>query len=258
MATDDELGYYPELAAEVDEEEPTTEITIDEEEEEHREEDPKEEMMRLRIEMEEMRRERAESRRAAPTEREEPIRPEARQTQTQRGPLFDPQKFAEKYNTDPIGALADFANNIDRATEERVRAARAPLAVQQTKSEIDRFRRRANLDEDEAKIFDAMVDKIPDAALAEADPASVREQLEVVRHAAIGKAYDERRRAPKPKTPSYSASSYGSTPVKGKQTFRVTAAEQQFIDDSLKQGLSKKDALEIIRDNPDLFPKGKR
>lgn len=156
------------------------------------------------------------------------------------------EQLQNAYLSDPAEAML---NLFDMAKKEAIAEARQsfiPVAGQTTRFAIDQFRRGQNLLSDEAEEFDALISQISESDMANANPAMLSKQLEILKHAARGAALEKRTNKPQVRVPMYSAGNSIPTTSGSKVNVKLTKGQKAFWDMGIENGLRPEQIMEVI------------
>jgi hypothetical protein len=156
------------------------------------------------------------------------------------------EQLQNAYLADPAEAMLNLYEMAKKEAIEEARKNMVPVAGQTTRFAIDQFRKSQNLLSDEAEEFDNLVGQISDAEMANANPAFLSKQLEILKHAARGAALEKRTNKPQVRVPMYNAGSGVPNVPGSKVNVKLTKGQKAFWDMGVENGLKPEQIMEVI------------
>jgi peptidoglycan hydrolase-like protein with peptidoglycan-binding domain len=158
------------------------------------------------------------------------------------------EQLQNAYLTDPAEAMLNLFDMAKKEAIEEARRSMVPVAGQTTRFAIEQFRKSQNLLQDESEEFDALISQISDSDMANANPAVLSKQLEILKHAARGAALEKRTSKPQVRVPMYSVSDAVPRSASGNKAVNVklTKSQKAFWDMGIENGLKPAQIMEVI------------
>lgn len=156
------------------------------------------------------------------------------------------EQLQNAYLTDPAEAMLSLYEMAKKEAVAEARLSMVPVAGQTTRFAIDQFRKSQSFLSDENEEFDNLIGQISEADMANANPAMLSKQLEILKHAARGAALEKRSNRPQARIPTYSAGT-NNPRTAGKATqLRLTKGQKAFWDMGIENGLNHDQIMEVI------------
>jgi hypothetical protein len=156
------------------------------------------------------------------------------------------EQLQNAYLSDPAEAMLSLYEMAKKEAVAEARLSMVPVAGQTTRFAIDQYRKSAGFLTDENEEFDHLISQISEQDMANANPAMLSKQLEILKYAARGAALEKRASKPQPRVPMYSAGSVPSGNSGSKVNVKLTKGQKAFWDMGIENGLKPEQIMEVI------------